>query len=144
MPGLTMYTLRIDKTIAQKCDLIRNKKLKVGSKYMATVNDTIINQMAECIVKEVNPVRIILFGSAARSQVHEDSDVDLLVIEDTPFGTGRSRYSETGRINRVLAGFGVAKDVLVYSIDEVERWRNSVNHVISHALREGKDLYVRP
>jgi len=144
MPGLTMYTSRIDKTIAQKCDLIRNKKLKVGSKYMATVNDTIINQMAECIVKEVNPVRIILFGSAARGQVHEDSDVDLLVIEDTPFGTGRSRYSETGRINRVLAGFGVAKDVLVYSIDEVERWRNSVNHVISHALREGKDLYVRP
>ena len=111
---------------------------------MATINDTIINQMTECIVKEVNPLRIILFGSAARRQTHEGSDVDLLVIEDAPFGAGRSRYRETGRINRVLAGFGVAKDVLVYSIDEVERWRNSVNHVVAHALREGRDLYVRP
>ena len=100
--------------------------------------------MTECIVKEVNPLRIILFGSAARGQSHEGSDIDLLVIEDAPFGAGRSRYRETGRINRALAGFGVAKDVLVYSIDEVERWRNSVNHVVFHALREGRDLYVRP
>lgn len=111
---------------------------------MSAINDSIINQMAECIVKEVNPVRIVLFGSAARGQGHEDSDVDLLVIEDAPFGAARSRYRETGRINRALAGFGVAKDVLVYSIDEVERWRNSVNHVVAHALREGRDLYVRP
>lgn len=111
---------------------------------MATINDTIINQMAECIVKEVNPLRIILFGSAARGDSHGGSDVDLLVIEETPFGEGRSRFRETGRINRALVGFGVAKDVLVYSIDEIERWRNSLNHVVSHALREGRDLYVRP
>lgn len=111
---------------------------------MTTIDDSIINQMAECIVKEVNPMRIILFGSNARGRAHDGSDVDLLVIEDAPFGEGRSRFRETGRINRALSGFGVAKDILVYSIDEVERWRNTINHVISHALREGKDLYVRP
>ena len=75
---------------------------------MITISDSIINQMTECIVKEVNPVRIILFGSIARGHVHEGSDVDLLVIEDAPFGEGRSRFRETGRINRALAGFGVA------------------------------------
>lgn len=111
---------------------------------MITISDSIINQMTECIVKEVNPVRIILFGSIARGQAHEGSDVDLLVIEEAPFGEGRSRFRETGRINRALAGFGVAKDILVYSIDEIERWRNSMNHVVAHALREGRDLYVRP
>ena len=110
---------------------------------MATIDDSIIGQMAECIVKEVNPVRIILFGSSARGHAHEDSDVDLLVIEDAPFGEGRSRFRETSRINRALAGFCVAKDILVYSTDEVERWRNSINHVVSHALREGRELYVR-
>ena len=113
-------------------------------KGFVLVTETVINQMAECIVKEVNPVRIVLFGSSARNEAREGSDVDLLVIEDAPFGEGRSRFRETGRINRALAGFGVAKDILVYSIDEVERWRNSLNHVISHALREGRDLYVRP
>lgn len=111
---------------------------------MTTINDTIINEMAECIVKEVNPARIILFGSAARGELHDASDIDLLVIEDAPFGAERSRFLETSRINRALAGFGVAKDILVYSADEVGRWRNSLNHVISHALREGRDLYVRP
>ena len=113
-------------------------------KGLVLITETIINQMAECIVKEVNPVRIVLFGSSARNQAREGSDIDLLVIEDAPFGEGRSRFRETGRINRALAGFGVAKDILVYSIDEVERWRNSLNHVISHALREGRNLYVRP
>lgn len=111
---------------------------------MAGITDSIIEQMAECIVKEVNPVRIILFGSSVRGRAHEGSDVDLLVIEDAPFGRERSRFRETGRINRALAGFAVAKDILVYSVDEVERWRNSLNHVVSHALREGRDLYVRP
>ena len=110
---------------------------------MATIHDNIIKEMTECIVKEVNPVRIILFGSMARGRAGENSDIDLLVIEEAPFGGGRSRFRETGRINRALAGFAVAKDILVYSLDEVEQWRHSLNHVVSHALREGKELYVR-
>lgn len=111
---------------------------------MTHINDTLINEMTECIVKEVNPSRIILFGSVARGTVRDSSDIDLLIIEDAPFGAGRSRFHETGRINRALAHFGVAKDILVYSVDEVVRWRDSLNHVIAHALREGRDLYVRP
>ena len=111
---------------------------------MITVSDSMLNQITECIVKEVNPVRIILFGSIARGNAREGSDVDLLVIEDAPFGEGRSRFRETVRINRALAGFGIAKDILVCSIDEIERWRNSLNHVVAHALREGRNLYVRP
>lgn len=111
---------------------------------MTTIDTNTLKQMADSIVNEVNPVRIVLFGSVARGQHHDGSDVDLLVIEDAPFGKDRSRFRETGRINRALAGFGVAKDVLVYSIDEVERWKHSLNHVVAHALRDGKDLYVRP
>ena len=33
--------------------------------------------------------------------------------------------------------------VLVYSSDEVERWRESRNHVVGRALREGRVLYER-
>lgn len=111
---------------------------------MTTIDTTLLKQISDTIVSEVNPVRIVLFGSVARDQQHEGSDIDLLVIEEAPFGKNRSRFRETGRINRALAGFGVAKDVLVYSIDEVERWKDSLNHVVAHALREGRNLYVRP
>jgi hypothetical protein len=45
------------------------------------------------------------------------------------------------RVWRALAGFSVAKDILVFSADEVERWRGARNHVIARALKEGKVIY---
>ena len=38
----------------------------------------------------------------------------------------------------------VSKDILVYSRAEVEYWRDSLNHVVARALREGRVLYERP
>ncbi|MGH7565020.1 MAG: hypothetical protein ACREK5_11465 [Gemmatimonadota bacterium] len=38
---------------------------------------------------------------------------------------------------------GVAKDILLYSADELERWRDSPNHIIGRALRQGRVLYER-
>jgi hypothetical protein len=37
-----------------------------------------IDKLVRRIVEEVHPIRIILFGSAARGKVEEDSDIDLL------------------------------------------------------------------
>ncbi len=102
-----------------------------------------IKDMTERIVETVHPTMVVLFGSRARGSARPDSDADFLVVEDLSFGLNRSRYLETARILRALAGFGIAKDVLVYSLDEVERWKNTKNHVIAHALREGRVLYDR-
>lgn len=46
-----------------------------------TLNDKIVSQVVEKILKVVEPQRIILFGSAATSTMTRDSDIDLLVIE---------------------------------------------------------------
>jgi len=48
------------------------------------------------------------------------------------------------RLWRALAGFNVAKDILVYSLEEVEHWRHFLNHVLARARREGTVLYERP
>jgi hypothetical protein len=37
--------------------------------------------------------------------------------------------------------FRVPKDVLVYSRDEVARWKTSPNHMIRRVLQEGRVLY---
>ncbi|MGE5557663.1 MAG: hypothetical protein ACM3WV_03515 [Bacillota bacterium] len=37
--------------------------------------------------------------------------------------------------------YSTAKDILVYSREEVERWRSARNHIIARALREGRLLY---
>lgn len=106
-------------------------------------DEELIREMTAVVVREVSPEAVILFGSRAMSSARPDSDVDLMVIESTPFGPGRDRRREMARIWRALAGFAVAKDILVYSRDEVERWRYSRNHIVGRALREGRVLYGR-
>ena len=110
---------------------------------MAQLSDALLDQMVQKIVKEVDPEQVILFGSRGRGDAHAQSDVDLVVVESEPFGKERSRRLETARLYRSLAGFGVAKDILLYSRDEVEYWRDSLNHVLARALREGRVLYER-
>ena len=65
-------------------------------------------------------------------------------MEVEPFGRGRSRHKEMVRLYKVLADFPVSADVLVYTHDEVDYWRDSLNHVLARALREGKVVYERP
>jgi predicted nucleotidyltransferase len=108
---------------------------------MVSVSEEVIDKMARRIVREVDPQRILLFGSWARGEATEHSDVDLLVVEREPFGRDRSRRREAARIWRCLSEFRIPTDILVYSADEITQWRDSSYHVIARALREGKVLY---
>ncbi|MCY4585778.1 MAG: nucleotidyltransferase domain-containing protein [Bryobacterales bacterium] len=111
---------------------------------MTTTTDPPLDRMVKAIVDEVAPEQVILFGSRACGGAAADSDVDLVVVEAAPFGPGRDRRAEAARLCRALADFDVSKDILVYSSDEVEYWRDSLNHVLARALREGQVLYERP
>ena len=111
---------------------------------MATLSSQLLQEMAQVIADEVAPEQVILFGSWAKGTATPHSDVDLLVIEAAPFGFGRDRRKEMVRLWRALARFVVPKDILVYSLDEVERWRHARNHVVARALREGKVIYAKP
>ena len=110
---------------------------------MTRVDDALLRRMVKTIVDEVDPEQVILFGSRARGDAAADSDVDFVVVESAPFGDGRDRRAETTRLWRALAGFEVSKDILLFSLDEVEYWRDSLNHVLARALREGEVLYER-
>ena len=103
----------------------------------------LLQQMVATIVAEVDPEQVILFGSHARGDATESSDVDLIVVESEPFGENRDRGAEAVRLWRALTCFEIPKDILVYSRDEVEYWRDSLNHVLARALREGEVLYER-
>ena len=121
-----------------------NEQKVSTAKGMVPVTDALLDQMVQAIVAEVDPEQVILFGSRARGDAREDSDVDLVVVEAEPFGKTRSRRLEAVRLWKSLSGFIVPKDILVYSRDDVEYWRDSLNHVLARALREGKVLYERP
>ena len=120
-----------------------NEQKAPTTKGMVPVTDALLDQMVQAIVAEVDPEQVILFGSRARGDAREDSDVDLVVVEAEPFGPERSRRQELVRLYHALVEFPVSTDILVYSYDDVAYWRDSLNHVLARALREGKVLYER-
>lgn len=107
------------------------------------VTNQLIASMVSSIIHDIQPEKIYLFGSAARGQTNENSDIDLMIVESEPFGSNRRRRDELKRIRQALASYHAPKDILVYSRDEIEKWQNSVNHIIGRCLREGKLLYAR-
>jgi uncharacterized protein len=100
-------------------------------------------KIVNAIRAEVDPEKIILFGSRARGDHRSDSDLDLLIVENEPFSKTRSRLKEIAKIRRALQHTLISKDILLYSKEEIEYWKDSVNHVIAHSLKEGQVLYER-
>jgi predicted nucleotidyltransferase len=110
---------------------------------MHQTEQELIRAMVDIIVREADPEQIILFGSRARGDDRPDSDVDLLIIESEPFSAQRSLRKEAGRLWMALSSIDVSKDLLLYSRDEVEARKDSLNHVVGRAFREGKILHVK-
>jgi len=69
----------------------------------------------EILIREHEPEKLILFGSAAQGEIHEWSDLDLVVIKrtDQPL---LERIEEVLRLARPKVGL----DVLVYTPEEME------------------------
>ena len=111
---------------------------------MKAVTEEVLRRLTAAIVEVAQPEQIYLFGSQARGSARNDSDVDLLIVDRQPFGPERSRQKELARLWKLAAAFRVAADLLLFSRAEVEAWRNSRNHIVAHALREGRLLYERP
>ncbi len=93
--------------------------------------------MVERIAEAFNPERIVLFGSRARGDDGEWSDVDLLVV--MPDGTDRHRAAVEMR--RALRTVPVAKDIVVTTPDEIARRGRVPGTVLRAALREGRVVH---
>lgn len=108
---------------------------------MKALGDTTRRKIVEGITQAVAPSQIVLFGSYARGEAVESSDLDILVVTQTLYGGKISRRRELGEIYRALSGIRIPKDILLFSEAEVGHWRSSTNHLIAEAYRDGKLIY---
>lgn len=108
-----------------------------ASKDAKQPDQHILSELVRRIVQSVKPLRIVLFGSAARGQFGPDSDLDVLVI--MPDGVHRRRTAQT--IYRSLKGLGWAKDIVVVTESDVREYGQNPSLVLYPALQEGKELY---
>jgi len=95
--------------------------------------------MVERIVRDFEPVEIILFGSQARGDAQWDSDVDLLVV----LPSAPSKHEAAIAIRRALHDIRIPKDIIISTPDEIARYGDMVGRILRPALREGKVLYAR-
>ena len=98
----------------------------------------VIKKLAVQIVDAVHPLRIILFGSAAKGEMGPDSDIDLMVV--MPEGTHRRQTAQ--KLYRDVRGFKVPFDVIVATPGDLVRYGNSPGLIYRDVLRDGKDIYA--
>jgi uncharacterized protein len=100
-------------------------------------DEAVIKEAGRRILEAAPPgSRVILFGSSARGEMNEHSDLDFLVIEPEVEDRGK----ESVRLDRTLSGLRVPADVIVVSEDSVREWRDVYGTIIHSALSEGREL----
>jgi len=98
----------------------------------------VLEELVRRIVEVAHPLRIILFGSAARGVMGPDSDIDVLVI--VPEGTHRRRTAQ--HIYRHMIGFPLAVDVVVATEGDLHKHKDNFSLVYYPALHEGREIYA--
>jgi len=97
----------------------------------------VLNELVRRIVEAVHPVRIILFGSAARGEMGPDSDLDVLVV----MPDGIHRRDTATVVYRCLRRFPYPKDIVVATVGDLALYGDAIGLVYRQALKEGKELY---
>jgi predicted nucleotidyltransferase len=94
--------------------------------------------LARAIGEAAKAKRVILFGSAARGDMRDKSDLDFLVV----IPNRRRRHAAWKRANDAL--FGLERppvDMLVATEGDVKRLRDCIYYPIKYALDEGREMW---
>lgn len=93
--------------------------------------------MVTRIVSRFNPEKIILFGSYANGTQNENSDLDLLIVQDSDLPIQKRGLD----IRLSLIGTKIPIDILVYTNSEFEQEKNSAYSFLNSAIKNSKVLY---
>ena len=106
---------------------------------VAQKDESLWQEMVRRVRSVMEPEKIVLFGSQARGDAQPSSDVDLFIIarSDLP------RYKRSVPFYGALSGLGLAKDIIVYTPEEVEEWKTASCSLVATVLREGRVLYEK-
>ena len=103
----------------------------------ASIDESFLTEVVNRTLQVVTPDRIILFGSATSGRVTDDSDVDLLILEQSPTDPRGERI----RVREALRGLGVPFDIIVMSTDRFEESKGVVGGIAYPAHKYGRVIY---
>lgn len=101
----------------------------------------IVESIKSKLLAEIHPEAILLFGSGARGEIREDSDIDLLVVWDE-----RPDISNIKRqilLRKLIGRVDRPVDVLTCSTKELKESLFKAHPFTKEILEEGVVLYGR-
>ena len=109
-------------------------------------NQHLIDEMTERL-KELKPYKVILFGSYARGNPTEDSNLDVLVVLDSNefarnFKEQNTRYLLSSNAVRE-SNYQIPMDILVYSKAEYDYLNEQDTSFFKDIRNTGKILYEK-
>jgi len=102
------------------------------------VKQDLLNEVTRRLAAEFPVDQVWLFGSHAWGQPDESSDLDLLVVIPE---SNESPVRRAQRAHRCLRGLSIAKDVLVKTRAELERFRHVPASLEAEILERGRLIY---
>lgn len=98
-----------------------------------------IERLVQVIKDKYQPEKIILFGSAAHSDMNASSDIDLLIIKPSQ----KKRYYRAQDVFTILKDTKrtLPLDAIVLTPEEFEQGRQAKRYFIRQIVKEGKVLY---
>jgi predicted nucleotidyltransferase len=105
---------------------------------MAPVSPLVLEEIVARLVQGLHPERIYLFGSQARGQAEESSDIDLLVVVPD---SELPRHRREALSYDLLWGVTVPVDVIVLTQAEFQRASRVRTSLASTVRTEGRLLY---
>jgi len=97
----------------------------------------LVDRAVRAIVRAYRPQRIVVFGSFARGETHELSDLDLIVVKETD----ERFFERIGRVRDACADVGVDVQPFVYTPAELAAMLDRGNAFLETALNEGVVAY---
>lgn len=97
-----------------------------------------IDKIVNVLKNKYSPSRIILYGSAASGKLNRDSDIDLLIIKNTPL----KRRERIRQVSDLFLERRIPFDPMILTEAEVLAAEMN-NPVIRNIINSGKILYDR-
>ncbi len=106
---------------------------------MELITEEKLIEIIDKISSNYNPEKIILFGSYAKGNPGEASDIDLFIIKDSIL----PRYKRGLEVRRLLYGSMIPIDLLVYTPKEIELQKDKKYSFVYEVLNIGRVVYER-
>ncbi|MDD5023718.1 MAG: nucleotidyltransferase domain-containing protein [Methanoregula sp.] len=101
--------------------------------------DTVLSRIVDVIIRTLDPDTIILFGSRACGDAHENSDFDICVLKkEYP-----QRRTIACTLYRALYGVGAPVELIIDTPATLRKYKDNPHLIYREIARDGKIIYEK-